>query len=104
MGIDPHPRPPCLVASLSSSRSVSFYFINTWFFSTIANIANRAIYEYPYSSQVIGNHLILPLKAGLSTYSILVYIGFKVCFLDKDGISMQQVFSSNTYHLMQQYI
>jgi hypothetical protein len=27
-----------------------------------------------------------------------------VYFLDKDGISMQQVFSFNTYNLMQQYI
>jgi hypothetical protein len=55
-GIDPYPRPPCLVASLSSSRLVSFHIISTWFFSTIANIANRAIYEYPYILQVIGNH------------------------------------------------
>jgi hypothetical protein len=77
-GIDPHPRPPCLVASLSSSRPVSFHFINTWFFSKITNIANRAIYEYSYISQVIGNHLLLLLKAGLSIYSTLVYVGFRI--------------------------
>jgi hypothetical protein len=55
MGIDPHPRPPCLVASLSSSRPVSFQIINTWFFSTIANIANHDQID-PYILQVTGNH------------------------------------------------
>jgi hypothetical protein len=47
---------------------------------------------------------LLPLKAGLSIYSSLSYIGFMVYSLDKDLISMQQVFSSNTYNLMRQYI
>jgi hypothetical protein len=47
---------------------------------------------------------LLPLKAGLRIYSSLSYIGFMVYSLDKDWILMQQVFSSNTYNLMQQYI
>jgi hypothetical protein len=47
---------------------------------------------------------LLPLKAGLSIYSSLSYIGFMVYFPDKDRVHMQQVFSPNTYHLMQQYI
>jgi hypothetical protein len=100
MGIDPHPRPPCLVASLSSSRRVSFHFINTRFFSMIANIANHAIC---ISLKLTGDRE-SPLKAGLSIYSSLSYIGFMVYSLDKDWISIHQVFSSNTYNLMQQYI
>jgi hypothetical protein len=47
---------------------------------------------------------LLSLKVGLSIYSILSYIGLMVYFLDKDRVHMQQVFSSNTYNLMQQYI
>jgi hypothetical protein len=47
---------------------------------------------------------LLSLKVGLSIYSILSYIELMVYFLDKDRVHMQQVFSSNTYNLMQQYI
>jgi len=54
-GIDSHPRPPCLVASLSHPARSPF-IINTWLFSTIANIANRDQIS-TYLSQVTGNHM-----------------------------------------------
>jgi hypothetical protein len=47
---------------------------------------------------------LLPLKAGLSIYSSLSYIGCMVYFLDMDRVYIQQVFLPNTCHLMQQYI
>jgi hypothetical protein len=59
---------------------------------------------YSYSSKVIEITLLLLLKEGLSIYSSLSYIGFMVYILDKDRVHMQQVFSSNTYNLVQQYI
>jgi hypothetical protein len=67
----------------------------------IANIANRAIYEYPYISQVTGNHLTSTALSRAKHLFDPELIGFMVYFLDKDRISMQKVFSSNTYNLMQ---
>jgi hypothetical protein len=46
---------PCCFTIVIPPGLISFYY--TWFLSTIANIANCAIYEYPYILQVIGNHL-----------------------------------------------
>jgi hypothetical protein len=50
----------------------------------------------------MGYPVLLVPNTGLSIYSSLSYIGFIVYFLDKDRVYMQQVFSSNTYNLMQQ--
>jgi hypothetical protein len=38
---------PCCFTIVIPPGLIWFHFINTWFFSTIANIANRAIYKYP---------------------------------------------------------
>jgi hypothetical protein len=63
-------------------------------------------YNQPYHIYILIAHRwqkitrLLPLKVELSIYSILNYIRFMVYFLDKDVISMQQVFSFNTYNLM----
>jgi hypothetical protein len=88
------PKTSMLVALPSSSHPVSFHIINTWFFSTIANIANRDQVD-PYISQVTGDH---PTSTSLSKAKHLLnpdYIGFGVCILDKEGYNATRVLDNS---------
>jgi hypothetical protein len=78
--------------------------INTWLFFMITIIANHNQVS-TYISQVTGNHLTsIGLSMAKQYFRSWTKIGFQAYLWDKEKVYMQQVFSLNSYNLMQQYI